>query len=163
MAHTTPCILALGAALALAATPTLAQTDQNQQLCTLVGTAAPEPAGDREGHAIQVASATCTIVGGALDGSVVTQYALWDMDGPTANLTSGYGVIRKAGGVAAYQTTSGTRTLVMKDGKVVGWTASGKGRYTLATGSAAAAAGKSFSWTAKLTGLNRYSIDVVTD
>lgn len=165
MTHLTPSArAALAAALALVGPHALAQTpDTNQQHCVLTGAAFPEPAGDRDGHAIQFSTGTCTIAGGAFDGSVVTQHALWEMDGPKASLTAGYGVIRKTGGVAAYQTTSGTRTLVLKDGKVVGWTATGTGRYTMAAGSAAAAAGKPFSWTAKSSGMNQYTIDVVTD
>jgi hypothetical protein len=58
-----------------------------------------------------------------------------------------------------YQTMGGTRSLVVKDGKVVGWTAAGRVAYPIATGAFAAAAGKTYSWTARLTGSNQYIIE----
>ena len=51
-----------------------------------------------------------------------------------------------------YTETSATLELTMADGKVTGWTASGRGTYPVATGSAAFLVGKSFTLTAKPTG-----------
>ena len=67
---------------------------------------------------------------------------------------------RKPGAMAAVQITEGTIELTITDGKVTGATASGKGRWPIATGSAAAFSGKTFSWTSKTTGFNQYSVEV---
>jgi hypothetical protein len=51
----------------------------------------------------------------------------------------------------------------LADGKVTGFTATGKGRYLLATGSAASLAGKTFSFTAKPTGAGQWETEVTAD
>ena len=135
----------------------------SKSICMSTGSSTPEAIGDRDGHFVQVSTSTCRIEGGPLDGGVMTQNSIWEMDKANANLTSGNGVVRMAGGVAIYQTTGGSRTLIIKDGKVAGWTASGKSVFVTGAGSAAAVAGKPFSWTARLTGLNQYTIDTVMD
>jgi hypothetical protein len=56
------------------------------------------------------------------------------------------GVFRKPGAIATYELTEGKLALIMTDGKVIGFTASGKGRYPTATGTAASLAGKSWTW-----------------
>jgi len=103
------------------------------------------------------------VAGGPLDGSVVTQNTLWDNDRGTVTILSADGVARKVGGTAVYKVTAGTLTYVMQDGKPVGWTAAGKGAYTLATGNMAALAGKSYSWTARSTSPRTYSIESTLD
>ena len=47
----------------------------------------------------------------------------------------------------------------MTDGKVTGFTGSGKGTAVVATGSAASMAGKSDTWTAKSTGMGQFSVE----
>jgi hypothetical protein len=49
--------------------------------------------------------------------------------------------------------------VTMTDGKPSGWTASGHGIVTLATGSLASLSGKKYEWTGKGTGLNVFEGD----
>ena len=51
----------------------------------------------------------------------------------------------------------------LTDGKPSGMTGSGRGRYTLATGSAAALAGKTYSYTFSMTGPNQFVVEVKHD
>ena len=44
----------------------------------------------------------------------------------------------------------------MTDGKVTGYTSSGKGRWAIASGSAASLAGRTFTWESKPTGVGLY-------
>lgn len=150
-------------ALALVLTTGLAMAQTSKHTCMNVGPNLPEPIGDREGHAINVAAGSCTTEGGLLDGTVMTQNTIWEIDKGASNILSADGVSRKPGAVATYRATSGTLSFVMKDGKPVGWTASGKGVYTMATGSAAPLAGKAFSWTARATGPRAYVMESSVD
>jgi len=135
----------------------------SKSTCVVTGGTLLEPLGDREGHFIQVSAGTCSVEGGQFNGGVMTQNSIWESDGPKATLTSGNGVVRAPGGLAVYQTIGGTRTLIIKDGKVAGWTASGRVAYPVATGSYASVAGKTFAWTARLTGPNQYIIETVME
>jgi hypothetical protein len=148
-------VLMTGAGLATAQT-----TKAN---CMNAGPNIPEPLGDREGHAVQVSAGTCLNEGGLLDGTVTTQNTIWEMDKGALNILSADGVSRKPGTTVAYRVTSGALTFVMKDGKPAGWTAAGKGTYTMATGSAAALAGKNFSWTGYATGPRSYVLETKVD
>ncbi len=122
-------------------------------LCSPMGAPSTwEPVGDRAGHNIQVTRTTCRVEGGPLDGGLVAVNGTWEYDGPNGALLSGDGVIRKSGALAAVRATAGTLVFTMKDGAPTGWTASGKGAFTMASGSAAALAGKTYSWTARPTG-----------
>ena len=133
---------------------------QEKDICQSIGNTAPEPVGDREGHAIQVDMISCRVEGGAMDGAVGTGQDIWEWDKTNANMVSVTGLLRKPGATVAYELTAGTIALTMADGKVTGFTATGKGRYSLATGSAASLAGKSFTFTAKPTGLGQWETDV---
>jgi hypothetical protein len=88
---------------------------------------------------------------------------LWESDKEGTTALSGDGVVRKSGATAAYKLLDGKQTLIMKDGKVVGWTSSGKGVYTMATGSVSSLLGKTFSWMAHPTAAREYVIDATID
>jgi len=148
-------------ALALSAGLAVAQTAKST--CINFGSNMPEPIGDREAHAINVAAATCTTEGGPLDGTVMTQNTIWEIDKGALNILSGDGVSRKPGTVAAYRVTGGTLNWVIQDGKPVGWTAAGKGVYTLTSGSAASLAGKTFTWIGRATGPRTYVLESTID
>ncbi len=94
-----------------------------------------------------------------MSGAVLTGTTNWEWNGPNAVLLSSNGVIRKPGATVVYQNTGGTLALTMADGKVTGWTASGKGTEMLATGSLAALAGKPYTWTGKPAGPGQYTIE----
>lgn len=71
------------------------------------------------------------------------------------------GVIRRPDGVAVYQENQGTLTLVMgNNGKVTGWTATGEGRWIMATGSIADLANKSYMFSAKSISPVRFEVEL---
>jgi hypothetical protein len=121
-------------------------------LCYAVGNSQPEPIGDREGHAVAADQYTCRVEGGLLDGGVVTGGTIWEYDKINATLLSGSGVIRKPGAVAAFQNTESKLTMTLSEGKVTGFTGTGRGHWTMATGTAAALKGKTYSYTFTATG-----------
>lgn len=149
--------------LALTLTCALVAAQTSKSTCMNVGGGVPEPVGDREGHAIQVSLGSCMTEGGPLDGTVMTSNTIWEADKGSMVILSADGVSRKPGTLAAYRVTAGTLTWQMQDGKPVGWTASGKGVYTMASGSASALAGKSFSWTGRATGPRSYVLEAKVD
>ncbi len=120
--------------------------------CSFVGNAAPEPLGDRDGHGFSTEVDSCLDQTGPFVGGVYTGTIIWEWNGPNGVLVSGSGVMRKPGATAVVQITEGKVELTMADGKVTGGAGSGKGRWQIATGSAASLAGKTFTWTSKATG-----------
>jgi hypothetical protein len=143
------CGLAI-AMLLLAAIPNAnAQTSKFSFPCQTIGSNAPEPLGDRDGHALAVTNFSCHADSGPLSGGVWTATAIWQFDGLKATLVTNNGVIRNPDGVAVFQDTQGTLTLVMANGKVTGWTANGEGHWSMATGNVANLADKSYTFAAK--------------
>ena len=121
---------------------------------------APEPLGDHEGHSITtVVTASCRTAGGVLDGALTTGQEIWEWDGPNGKMLLESGVIRKPGALATFELTDGQIALTMADGKVTGFTASGKGRWPTATGAAASLAGKSGSFKSWPTGAGQWEAD----
>ena len=128
--------------------------------CQVVGgSGTPEPLGDREGHNITVLTASCRSAGGVLDGALTTAQEIWEWDGTNAKMLLESGVIRKPGALATYELTEGKLELTMTDGKVTGFTASGKGRWPTATGTAASLAGKSGTFKSWPTGAGQWEAD----
>ena len=150
-------IAAAAIALAVVMPSAVAQESTSTYTCQTVGTAPPEPLGDREGHAISVSQSSCRAESGPLAGGVYTGTVIWEWDKTNAVVVSGTNVIRKPGGTAVTQVTEGKMAQTVADGKVTGWTASGRSTTLLATGSAASLAGKSFIWTAKSTGPGQFT------
>ena len=95
---------------------------------------------------------SCETVEGVTKGAVWHPLSMWEWDGTKAKELSGYGVGRKAGATTTYQDAEGTVELMVTDGKVTGWTASGHSPVTMATGDWASFNGKTWFWTAKPTG-----------
>ena len=149
--------------IALLITAGWATAQTSKSTCMNAGPNVPEPLGDRDGHAVQVSDGTCMTEGGLLEGTVMTQHTIWELDKGVLNILSAHGVSRKPGTTVSYRVTNGALTFMMKDGKPAGWTASGKGVYTLATGSAAALMGKTFSWNGSATGPRSYVIETKVD
>jgi hypothetical protein len=117
-----------------------------------------EPAGDRDGHGILAAAASCSAASGLLEGSLATVQGVWEWDKTTGALLTEGGVVRKSDAIVVFQMTEGKIVLTMAEGKVTGFTATGKGRLPFASGSAAATAGKTFTWTSKSSGFGRYEV-----
>jgi hypothetical protein len=151
------------AALAFAATSpsAIAQEITAVLTCQNVGGVAPEPLGDREGHSILIGPYSCRIDSGPMSGGVLTGTAIWEWDGPNAVLLTASGVERKPDATAVYVEREGKLALTMADGKVTGWAALGRGTYSVATGSAASLAGKSYTFAAKPTGAaGQFTVEV---
>jgi hypothetical protein len=127
--------------------------------CQGVGTGAPEPLGDREGHSITVGQYSCRVDSGPMSGGLVTGTAVWEWDGPNAVQLSNSAVGRKPGATIVWVGKSGKLALTMTDGKVTGFTASGQGADVVATGSAASLVGKTSTWTSKSTGPDQFTTE----
>lgn len=149
------------AAIAFAAVAPSAVAQENiiKNTCQDVGVSPSEPLGDREGHAISVVEYSCRVDSGPLSGGVMTGTAIWEWDKTNAVMLSNSGVIRKPGSTAVY-VSDGKNALTIADGKVTGFTASGRGSWPMAIGGAASLAGKSFTWTAKSTGPGQYDVEL---
>ena len=148
-------------ALAVLCAAASAQSGPSHRLvCQSIGNGAAEPLGDREGHALSVGNFTCRTEGGPLDGGVLTGATNWEYDKLGAVGLSGSGVTRKPGAMAAYMNTESKPTMTLVDGKITGFTGTGRGRYPLATGAAAALNGKAYSYTFGSTGAGQFAVDV---
>ena len=91
------------------------------------------PIGDRDSHSISVEPYSCRIDGGPLSGCVAPGIVIWEDDGPKSIMLVRNGVIRKPGSMAVYSAKTGELSLILTDGRVSGWTASGTGKNVLAT------------------------------
>ena len=159
------CLLGLSFAAALLPAAAMAQSSGEtvNYTCNYISMSTMEPVGDHEGHLIQNGNYSCKAQGGNLDGLVTTGSALWEQDAGVAKSVLNTGVGRKAGGMMAYSTTEGKRSFVMKDGKIAGWIATGRSVTVGATGTLAAYAGKTFSWTSHSTGMYEFVIAATFD
>ena len=120
--------------------------------CQNVGQSQPEPLGDREGHALLVGSVSCRAELGALAGGVMTTQDVWEWDGPKAALVSFTGVVRKNGATLVWKAIQGKLELTMTEGKVTGFTVSGRADTVLAAARWAPWASKQMTWTGKPNG-----------
>lgn len=152
--------------LAAAATSAAAQSPSAggyRMLCQMTGIDEHEPVGDREGHAISVSEFACRYEGGPFEGATATGMDVWEWNKGEATLLAGSGVVRGPNTKGVWRHTEARLALTTdRDGKVTGWTASGKSTLPLATGSAAGEAGKSTTWTVVPTGYRQFRVDVKT-
>ncbi len=155
--------LAAALALSTALGGTLAQTPLTIKFSCLSISRAPEALGDREGHSLQIAEFTCRAEGGPLDGAVGPGSGLNEWNGPNGVGLARYGIYRKSGMHAAWINTDEKFTLTMVDGRPVGSTFSGRGRFLIATGSSAVLSGKPYSFTGKTTGPGQFVFDLTMD
>lgn len=155
------------AASVIVAALSLSSAAQSQTLeksvCTFIGVNPQEQLNDREGHAISISQFSCRAEGGVLDGSVMTGSQIYEWNGVNAVGHAGYGVYRKPGATVVYVNDEMKNMLVLKDGKVTGFAASGRGHYPLATGTAASLTGKTYTYTAKPTGPGQFLIEAKVD
>jgi hypothetical protein len=98
-----------------------------------------------------------------MDGAVYTGSSVWEWDKTTAELRAGSGIYRKPGALLAYGRDEGKLALTLADGKVTGWTVTRRGAYNVATGGAAALAGKKWTAVAHSTGANQFTADVTVE
>jgi hypothetical protein len=147
-------------AFALVAVSASGQEKSFSFSCQSVGSSPPEPLGDREGHSISSSMVSCRAEGGPLIGGVLTGTTTYEWEKGAGVLLAGSGIIRKPGATTAYRIIEGKIALIMTDGKVTGSTGSGKGVYTMATGTAATLAGKTFTYSTRPTAPGQFAIDV---
>lgn len=88
---------------------------------------------------------------------------IYEWDGGKAVVLSGDGVGRKPGSITSFKVNEGTTALVMTDAKVTGFTGSGKGVVSLATGGAAALKGKTYSYTVRSISPVQFVIETTYD
>ena len=127
--------------------------------CSIVGIGSPEPLGDRAGHGLLSYQFSCYGVEGILKGAVYSAVHVSEWDGPQGNFLLAGGVHRVAGGFAVTQMSEGTASVIMKDGKPVGATGSGKAVFKLGSGSLAPLSGKAVKFTSKTTSANRFELE----
>jgi hypothetical protein len=101
---------------------------------------------------------SCFAVDGTLKGAVNTAVSISEWDGPKGTYLASAGIHRIAGGLAVFQLTEGTGSVVMKDGKAVGTEASGKSIIKFASGTLTALAGKTVNFASKPLGSGRFEI-----
>jgi hypothetical protein len=156
--------VAAAAALAAFGSSAAAQDNTTVWSCQDVGIGPPESLGDREGHSVSVSESSCRAESGPLAGVVNTGTGIWEWNGPNAVLLIGGGVNREPGLNVVWKLTEGKIALTMTDGKVTGWTASGRGVHVLAVGSRASLAGKPYSWKAKSVGpASQFSVETTPE
>jgi hypothetical protein len=148
------------AALAVATPDAIAEENTYTFTCQGFGSGAREPLGDREGHAISVGDYSCYTDSGPFVGGNVSGTNIWEWDKTDAVLVTGQYISRKPGSIAVYQASEGKLALTVTDGKVTGFTGSGRGTLRLVTGSAASLAGKSVTWTAKTSEPGRFKVEL---
>jgi hypothetical protein len=151
--------IAAAVAFAACAPNAVAQEITVTLACQDIGASAPEPLGDREGHSITVHQYSCRVESGPMSGGVATGTDVWEWDGPKAVQLSNVGVIRKPGATEVFVGDGGNLALTMTDGKVTGFTASGKNHAVIATGSAASMMGKTDNWTSKPAGPGQFAVE----
>jgi len=155
---------AVAVALASVSFGALAQAPLTQKaVCVFVGAGAPEPIGDRAGHALRVSPYSCLVESGPMEGAVMTGANIFEWDGGKAVILSGDGVGRKPGSITSFKVAEGSTALVMTDGKVTGFIGSGKGVVNLASGSAAALKGKTYSYTVRSISPVQFVIETTYD
>ena len=140
-----------------------AEGNTTRSMCHNSGAHPVEPFGDYPEHSLQVIDSSCTMEGGPLGGTVLTQQVIWEYGKNAITQLSGQGVYRKPGAIAAYVNSAGTLSLQYTDGRFTGWTALGKGRIAAAAGGAASLNGKTYSWTARPIGNRNYVIETTFD
>jgi hypothetical protein len=127
--------------------------------CHDVGVSAPEPLGAQPGPVMIANDYLCVATSGPMNGGVDTGRAVSVFDKSGGKLVTGTGIIRKPDATAVYLMTDQKLELLMSEGKVVGVTGTGHGRYVLAEGSAAPLSGKTFTIDTKTTGPHQFIVN----
>jgi hypothetical protein len=140
-------------ALALLAPGAVADELHNHDLCRQATPYPPEQL-DRDGHTLLMGTDSCETVEGVTKGTTWQDFGMWEWDGPKAKELAGWAVGRKTGATQACNELpeKATLELVMTDGKVTGWKASGQCVVTMGTGDFASMVGKTWYWSVKSTG-----------
>jgi hypothetical protein len=132
-------------------------------VCIAVGSSAPEVLDSKQGHSVADNNFACRIDGGPLDKGWATGHQVYEFFGPKGVGKAGIGVARHPNGVAVWVNETMQNDLQLQDGKVVGFHASGKGKYSMAAGAAKELEGRTYSYVAQPTGPGQFNIEVSID
>jgi len=127
--------------------------------CNIIGPIGQDPIGDRDGHLLRSYDFSCAGVDGIFKGAVTTSVTVSEIDGSKVTFHFAGGVHRMAGGLAVGETLEGTGSTVMQEGGATRAIASGRMIFKFASGKLAALSGKTFKWTAKPIGFNRFEME----
>ncbi len=132
-------------ALAASAPAVSAEELRNRDLCRQATPYPPEQL-DRAGHTLVMGTDSCETVEGVTKGTIWQDFGMWEWDGSKAKEMTGWGVGRKLGAtqVCNELPEKATLELIMSDGKVTGWKASGQCVVTMGTGDFASMVGKTW-------------------
>src|SRR5688572_8823729 len=103
-------------------------------VCNNIGSNAPEVLDLKQGHSLSNSNFACRVDGGPLDKGSATGHQVYEFIGPKGVGKAGFGIVRHPGGAAVWVNDTMQNDLKMQDGKVVGFHATGKGKYSMATG-----------------------------
>lgn len=127
--------------------------------CNVVGTISPEPIGDRSEHSLVSYEFSCFGVAGLMKGAVFSAMHVSEWDGSQGKFLLAGGIHRSVGGFAVTQMSEGTGSVVVKDGKRLSSTSSGKAFFKFGSGTLAALSGKTINFTSKATGRDRFELE----
>jgi hypothetical protein len=148
-----------GAALSLLCSTGLAQSGQIVRYeCSYIGNGAPEPIGDKPGHALVSLVFTCRAVDGVMKGAAVSAMSISEWGEGKGTLLTAIGSHAAAGGYAVTQLVEGTGAVIMKDDKPVGFTTTGKVLIKAAWGTLGALAGKTVTFNTRPTGPHQFEM-----
>jgi hypothetical protein len=129
-------------------------------VCNNIGSNAPEVLDSKQGHMLANSNFACRVEGGPFDKGWATGSQVYEFFGPKGTGKAGSGVIRHPEGAAVWVNEVMQNDLQMQEGKVVGFHASGKGKYAMATGVGKDLEGRPYSYVARPTGPGQFSIEV---
>jgi hypothetical protein len=142
----------------------MAQEDQITWNCVpaVLSASTREAVGDREGHTIATGQSVCTGTSGVLKDSVWVFSVLFSYDKTEGTIIDSSSIVKKPGTLAVTKAVDLKQTLVMTDGKLTGYTGSGHIAFPIATGDAAALAGKTVevTWKNNTPLTNQYALEM---
>lgn len=127
--------------------------------CNIVGTMGLEPIGDRNEHSLVSYEFSCFGVAGLVRGAVYSAMHVSEWNGTQGKFLLMGGIHRSTGGFAVTQMSEGTGSVVVKDGKRVSSTSSGKVLFKFGSGTLAPLSGKTVNFTTKATGRDRFELE----
>ena len=127
--------------------------------CSIVGAASQEPIDATPGHFLATVEYSCYGVDGLLKDAVHTASSASEWINQKGTFLRGGGTHRAAGGLAVTQVTEGSGVVVMKDGKPIGTATTGTGIFKFASGNLVTLSGKTFKFTTKPTGFDRFEME----
>jgi hypothetical protein len=138
---------------------------ENRSKMTCKSEGAPQPIiGDPQGRMIAVYDITCTVIEGSPHGGVYSGKEIVEWDNTHASLIAGSGVLRSPGSTVVLQDINEDGEATLTDGKVTGFTSSGRSKIIWASSSVVAAmVGKTFSHTTNSTGPGESVVDSLGD